>query len=70
MFWKSGAGVNEVLMFGGTVKLQHLCLLKAAALYSIPTPTAVILIAFYVMMMMMILISRTQNVSIYRSIVL
>ncbi len=37
LFWKSRAGVNEVLLFGGTVKLQHLCLLKAKALYSIPT---------------------------------
>lgn len=68
MFWKSGAGVNEVLMSEGTVKLQHSCLLKAAALHSISPPSiAVILTAFYVMMMMitiamMILSSRTQNV--------
>lgn len=70
VFWKSRAGVNEVLMSEGTVKLQHSCLLKAAALHSIPTPsTAVILTDFYVMMMiimmammMMILSSRTQNV--------
>lgn len=64
MFWKSGAGVNEVLMSEGTVKLQPLCLLKAATLYIIPKPTAVILTAFNVMMMMMMMIlsSRTQNV--------
>lgn len=63
MFWKSRAGVNEVLLSRGTVKLQHLCLLKAKALYSIPT----IHTALNVRMMSS---SRTQNVkSIYPCIV-